>query len=68
MENSTDADLNGTRLSSDSSGFAEITSTPSRRSVKYTNRRLLDGGKLLTPTFSLNGSVVYLNREQREAR
>jgi hypothetical protein len=69
VENSTDTELNETRPLSDSPSSAEIAPTPSRRLVKYTNRRLLDGGKLLTfPRFPLNGSVVYLNRGQHEAR
>lgn len=63
------ADLNETRASSDSPSSVKIAPTPSRRPVKYTNRRLLDGGKLLTfPRIPLNGSVVYLNREQHAAR
>ena len=47
MENSVDADSDETRQSNDSPGIAGMALTPVRRSVKYTNRKLLDGGKLL---------------------
>jgi len=41
-----DANVNETRSLNDSPNLGGIASSTSRRSVKYTNRRLLDGGKL----------------------
>ena len=70
VKNSMNSDFNETRPSGYLASSAVIHApTQGERSLKYTNRRLLDGGKSLTfPRFRLNGSVVYLNREQHEAK